>query len=507
MKRGTVLLLALAACTVGPDYQAPPTELPADWEEPLPPGAEAATDEAALAQWWTSFGDPTLTSLIESAIAGNRDLAQAEARVREARALREIAAAQGLPSIGIGGSFLRERIPGNVLESGVSPLTGLPIDPSSTTRNLFALGFDAAWELDIFGGISRSVEAAEADVAAAKEDRRAVLVSLLGEVGRLWIESRGSLRRLVIARESLASQSDTAELTRARRDAGMASDLDVARAEALVSGTESTIPALQEQYARNTHALDVLLGRAPGSAEALLAGLEDVPLPPPRVPVGLPSDLLRRRPDIRRAERQLAAATARIGVAQAAEYPSFSLTGSFGLRSEDFNDLFETDGEPNSRAWTLGAGLDWPLYEGGSLSAQVAVFDARTEQALYAWQTSILVALQESHDALVAFGREQERRVSLSNAATAQRLAADLARQRHEAGLSDFLEVLDAERTLLIAEDSLALSEVALAADAVALYKALGGGWTEEPEPEATADADADAAAADASDAPGAGSN
>ena len=288
----------------------------------------------------------------------------------------------------------------------------------------------------------------------------------------------------LIARDSLTSQRDTAELTVARRDAGMASDLDVARAQALVSGTEATIPALEEAFARATHALDVLVGRPPGSAEALLTGVDRVPVPPPHVPVGLPSDLLRRRPDIRRAERELAAATARIGVAQAAEYPNFALTGSFGLQAKDFNDLFETHGEPNSRTWSLGAGLNWPILEGGALSAQVSFADARAEEALYAWENSVLVALQESHDALVAFGREQERRTSLAQAATAQRQAADLARQRHEAGLSDFLEVLDAERTLLTAEDSLALSEVALASDAVALYKALGGGWSEEPKPD-----------------------
>ena len=305
-----------------------------------------------------------------------------------------------------------------------------------------------------------------------------MLVSLLGEVGREWIEARGSLRRLVIARNALTSQSDTASLTRARRDAGMASDLDVARAEALVSGTEATIPALQVEFAVATHALDVLLGRPPGAAEALLTGVESVPPPPPRVPVGLPSDLLRRRPDIRRAERELAAATARIGVAQAAEYPSFSLTGGVGVSSQNSNNLDESD----SRTWSLGAGVNWPILQGGELAAQVAVADAQTEQALDAWQSSVLVALQESHDALVAFGREQERRTSLAKAATSQRQAADLARQRHAAGLSDFLDVLDAERNELTAEDALAQSEVLLASDAVALYKALGGGWTEEPE-------------------------
>ncbi|HEX5009509.1 MAG TPA: efflux transporter outer membrane subunit [Planctomycetota bacterium] len=465
-----LVLTALAAsCTVGPDYQEPPAQMPEEWKEPLPPGAEATTDDAALASWWTAFGDPELAALVKAAIEGNRNLAQAEARIREARAFRELAAAEGRPNLSFGAQGQRRRTSGN---------TDLNPSLNGITTNFFSLGFDASWELDLFGGIRRSVEAAEADIAAAEEDRRDLLVTLLGEVGRDWIVARGTLRRLVIARDALASQSDTASLTRARRDAGMASDLDLARAEALVSGTEATIPALQVDFAVATHALDVLLGSPPGTAEALLTGADVVPPPPPRVPVGLPSDLLRRRPDIRRAERQLAAATARIGVAQAAEYPTFSLTGSVGQSALDTGRLFE----PDSRTWTLGAGLDWPILQGGGLSAQVAIADAEAEQLLYAWQSTVLVALQESHDALVAFGREQERRTSLAKAATSQRQAADLARQRHAAGLSDFLDVLDAERNELSAEDELAQSEVLLASDAVALYKALGGGWTEETE-------------------------
>jgi NodT family efflux transporter outer membrane factor (OMF) lipoprotein len=391
-----------------------------------------------------------------------------------------VASSQGGLQLSFGGTALRTRRSDNAFLE----------QPAGTRSNLFSLGFDASWELDVFGGIRRSVEAAEADLAAAQEDRRDVLVSLLGEVGRDWVEARGTLRRLVIARGALASQGDTANLTRARRDAGMASDLDVARAEALVSGTEATIPQLEAEFARATHALDVLLGRPPGAAQALLTGADNVPPPPPQVPVGLPSELLRRRPDVRRAERELAAAAARIGVAQAAEYPTFSLTGTAKLQSTETGTLFDA----GSKTWSLGAGLDWPILQGGKLSAEVEAADARTEQALHAWEQTVLVALQESHDALVSYGREQERRASLAKAATSQRQAADLARQRHAAGLSDFLDVLDAERNELSAEDALAQSEVLLSSDAVALYKALGGGWTEEPEGGAAGEASADAA-------------
>lgn len=483
MKRFALAVVLLAGCTVGPDYQAPSAELAADWQAQLPPGTQLTVDEAALAQWWVSFGDPELTGLVEAAIAGNRDLAQAKARVREARALRDLAASGGRPQIAAGGSAQRIGVSQNATNNQLNSLT----------TSLYDLGFNAAWELDLFGGVDRAVEAADADLAAADEDRRAVLVSLLSEVGGQWIRARGAMRRLAIANESLASQQDTAELTKARRDAGMANDLDLSRAVALVAGTRATIPSLQEDYSRAAHALDVLIGKTPGSSEALLTGKAELPPPPPSVPVGLPSDLLRRRPDVRRAERALAAETARIGVATADNYPRFFLTGGLGLSSLETGNLFEAA----SRNWNLGLGFNWPLFTGGRIDANIEAADARAEQALHRWETSVLVALQETHDALVAYGREQERLVSLHEQAAAQRTAADLARQRHEAGLSDFLEVLDAERSELSAEDDLAISEATLAGNAIALYKALGGGWdTTEPTegvppPAETAQADA----------------
>jgi len=468
--RTIALLVALlaAACTVGPDYAAPQAATPADWAEPLPPGAVAQPDEAALARWWTAFGDPELDALVEAAVARNRDLAAAGARVREARALRAAAGAGWLPSLDSSAGVTRTHRSGNAFPAG----------PVGTTSDLHTVGLDAAWELDLFGGVRRTVEAADADLAAAQEDQRAVLVTLLGEVGLSWVDARAARRRLAIARGALAAQQETADLTRARRDAGLANDLDLARAEALVAGTQATLPALQEQRARAGHSLDVLTGGLPGTAQALLGDEPRVPPPPARVPLGLPSDLLRRRPDLRRAERELAAATARIGVAQADRWPKFTLTGALGRSSQVTRNLFEKDSE----YWALGAGLDWPLFEGGRLAAEVEAADARAEQALRAWEQAVLVALQETHDALTGFGREQERRAALERAAAAQRETAQLARERHAAGLSDFLEVLDAERSLLTAEDAVALSEQALAADAVALYKALGGGWEQPVE-------------------------
>lgn len=456
----------LAACAVGPDYAPPPSASPDAWAAELPPGAEVQADEAVLAHWWTAFGDPELEALVAAAVAGNRDLAAAQARVREARALRAVAAAGNWPSLDLGVDATRTHRSANAFPAG----------PVGTTSDLYGVGLDSTWELDLFGGVQRAVEAADADLAAAREDQRAVLVSLLGEVGLAWVDARAARRRLAIARDALAAQGETAELTRARRDAGLSNDLDVARAEALVAGTRASLPAFQEQLARAGHRLDVLTGGAPGATAALLGDVSRVPPPPARVPLGLPSDLLRRRPDLRRAERELAAATARVGVAQADRWPRFTLTGALGRASQESGSVFES----TSGFWALGVGLDWPLFSGGRLAAEEQAADARSEQALRAWEQSVLVALQETHDALTGFGREQERRASLEQAAAAQREAAELARERHAAGLSDFLEVLDAERSLLSAEDELALSEQALAANVVRLYKALGGGWQEE---------------------------
>lgn len=458
-----LFLLLLAGCRAGPDYVPPPAGVPPAWAVEAPAGVQAAADAAVLARWWEEFADAGLDALVRGALEGNRDLAAAGARVREARALRAVAAADGLPQVGFAGDVTRTRRSAN----------SFPAGPVGQTNDLWVLGLDASWEPDVFGRIARSVEAAEADLAAAEEDRRAVLVSLLGDVGREWVEARTLQRRLAIARDALRTQGETADLTRARRDAGLANDLDVARAEALVADTQASLPALELALAGATHRLDVLLGRPPGAAAALLGDQARVPPPPPRVPLGLPSELLQRRPDLRRAERELAAATARIGVAQAARWPSFQLTGAGGLSSQSTGDLLSR----SSRFWQLGAGVDWPLLDGGRLAAGVEVADARAEQALHRWEQAVLVALRETHDALVAFGREQERQAALARSAESQRRAAGLARERHAAGLSDFLDVLDAERTLLSAEDELARSEQALATAAVSLYRALGGGW------------------------------
>lgn len=462
-------LVVLGACTVGPDYEAPAPSVPKTWStqgtELDPLTSRTIGRGAVVAAWWTTFRDPELTSLIERAARSNLDLKLAEARIREARGLRGVSAGALLPSVDASGAYSRNRGSENV-----------PVPGAGVQSNLYQAGFDASWEIDVFGGIRRGVEAADAEVDASVEARRDVLVTLLSEVGRNYIELRGLQAQLDIARQNLEAQRKTLELTQARFQAGRAAELDVVRAQAQVSTTASQIPVLESQRIQATHRLGVLLGGAPGSLRQELVKAQAIPVPPPEVPVGLPSELLRRRPDLRRAERELAAATARIGVATADLYPKFSLTGFFALESINASDFAKW----GSRAWSVGPTIQWSLFEGGRIRARIEVEDARQEQAAIGYERSILVALQEVEDALVAYAKEQAHRAELSDSVAANTKAVDLANQRYTQGLVDFLSVLDAQRSLYVTQDALVQSEGRISGFLVALYKALGGGWDTE---------------------------
>jgi NodT family efflux transporter outer membrane factor (OMF) lipoprotein len=464
-----VTLLALAACTVGPDYETPAPSVSKTWANKsteLDPLTSRTTSRGAVvAEWWKTFRDPELTSLVERAAQSNLDLKLAESRIREARGLRGISAGALLPAVDASGTYARNRGSENV-----------PLPGAGVQSNYYQAGFDASWEIDVFGGIRRSVEAADAEVEASVEARRDVLVTLLAEVGRNYIDLRGIQAQLDIARQNLEAQRKTLELTQARFQAGRAAELDVVRAQAQVSTTASQIPVLESQRIQATHRLGVLLGREPGSLRDELVKAAAIPAPPPEVPVGLPSELLRRRPDLRRAERELAAATARIGVATADLYPKFSLTGFFALQSINASDFAKW----GSRAWSVGPTIQWSLFEGGRIRARIEVENARQEQAAIVYKRSILVALQEVEDALVAYAKEQAHRTELSDSVTANLKAVDLANQRYTQGLVDFLSVLDAQRSLYVTQDALVQSEGRISGYLVALYKALGGGWETE---------------------------
>jgi NodT family efflux transporter outer membrane factor (OMF) lipoprotein len=427
----------------------------------------AIAQRSELARWWAAFNDPALDSLVGRALGSNLELRTAAARVREARALRGVAQGALLPQVDAGATYAREHLSANVPQLG-----------SGMTGNLYQAGFDASWEIDVFGGTRRSVESGTAEEEAAVENLRDVRVILLADVARSYVELRGFQAQLAIALENVDAEEKTSALTRNRRDAGRATDLDVARAEALVSTTASAIPALETAIRLSIHRLGLLLGQEPGALKAELSAAKPIPKAPTEIPVGLPTDLLRRRPDIRRSERELAAATARIGVATADLYPRFFLTGAFGPESVSASNFLTAA----SRQWSVGPQIQWALFQGGRIRAQIEVQNARQEQAAIGFERALLRALKDVEDALVLHAREQVRRRTLAQAVASQERAVRLADQRYAQGLVDFLSVLDAERQLYVAQDALVQSDREVVTDAIALYKAVGGGWkVEEP--------------------------
>jgi NodT family efflux transporter outer membrane factor (OMF) lipoprotein len=339
--------------------------------------------------------------------------------------------------------------------------------------NNFEGQFDASWELDVFGRVRRHLAAARADIAASEEDRRDLLVTVLGDVARFYAELRGIQRRIDIAHENVRTAQDARALTGARRRAGLATDLDVARAQAEVEATQAAIPPLEAAEAAAMHRLSVLLGHAPAELRTELGRVAPLPLVPPDVPVGLPSELLRRRPDIRRAEAQLMAATARVGMAKADYFPRFTLIGTAGRQATQLHDL--RLGFAN--VFSIGPTISIPIFTGGRIRSNVAVQQARVRESLAIYQSTVLRSFEEMENALVRFAREQDRRDRVDAQGNQNQLALDLATALYTAGLTDFLSVLDAERTVFASQDLLAQSQTAIVTDLVALYKALGGRW------------------------------
>jgi multidrug efflux system outer membrane protein len=467
-------LLLAAACSVGPDYQEPVLTVPAGWNEAQQKGVD--TRAAELARWWTAFEDPLLSSLIERAVQSNLDLRVAEGRVREARASRAVVASGAWPTVDAAGSYTRSRTSENALgvpSQNAGPGGAVGGSGFKLERNLFTAGFDANWEIDVFGGVRRSVEAADATIEATEYDRRDVLVTLLGDVARNYIDLRGAQRRLAVARDNLKTQQDSLDLTRVRFDAGLASDLDVARAEAQLNTTASQIPTLESVLKGAAYNLDLLLGLSPGALWREVEKEVAIPQLPAEVLVGLPSDLLRRRPDIRFAERRLASATALVGSAVAELFPKFFLIGSLGLQSISASDWFSG----GSRFWSIGPTVSWPIFDAGRIRASIEIRNAQQEQALSEYEKTVLTALGDVEKSLVNYAQEQIRYRTLNDAVTANRRAVTMAQELYIRGLNDYLNVLDTQRALYVTETELALSEATMASNLVALYKALGGGW------------------------------
>jgi multidrug efflux system outer membrane protein len=469
-----ILVLCAAVglgCAVGPKFKSPETKAPPAWDgqtavtASLP--SKTTIDPVTLVAWWQAFKDPTLSSLVERAMRANLDVRQAEARVREARAARGVAGAPLWPQVDSSAFYERSKGSSEVGGGGAIATVG-------RARELFQVGLDASWELDIFGGTRRGIEAATADLQAAVEDRRDVLVTLAGEVGTNYLNLRGFQQQIAIARKNLASQKKTADITHRRFEAGFVSRLDVANADAQVATTEAQIPLLEASARSAIYSLGVLLGRQPAALAAELSQEASIPPNPPEVPVGLPSELVRRRPDIRRAEAQVHAATARIGVATADLFPRFFLTGSFGFSSSELSRLGNLN---TSKFWSFSPSVSWPVFAGGRIRANIKVQNALQEQALIEYQKTVLTALQDVETALVNYAKEQEHNKSLADAVSSNRQAVELAMQRYVAGKTDFLSVLDAQRSLFATEDALTQSTRTLGTNLIALYKALGGGW------------------------------
>jgi NodT family efflux transporter outer membrane factor (OMF) lipoprotein len=477
-----ILAAAVAGgCTVGPDYKPPEMRVPEKFSaatEPVttqPASTQPATQAAEidLRRWWDTFDDPKLNDLIARGLASNLDVKLAQARVLEARSQLEFNIANLFPMVTGSASYTRSQASKNAVSFN-GPGTAAAASGFSFGRtNLYQAGFDAGWEIDVFGGTRRAIEAAQDTLEAQVEARRNTLVTLLSEVARNYITLRGLQHQLAVVQNNVAAQQDTLNLTRSKFEAGIATDLDVAQIEALVSSTQSQIPSLQTQIEQSIHRLAVLLDEPTERLERELSPPGPLPSGPPEIPAGLPSELVRRRPDVRQAERQLAAATANIGVAVADLFPKFNLTGSLGLESLSL----KTFANASSEFWSFSPAVSWKIFSAGQVQANIRVQDARQQQAFIQYRQAVIQSLSDVEDALVAYNKEQARLLSLQRSVESNRRAVSLARQLNTAGVVDFLNVLTSEQSLYQAEDQLAQSQQTVSTDLVALYKALGGGW------------------------------
>jgi NodT family efflux transporter outer membrane factor (OMF) lipoprotein len=522
-----VLLLAgtLSGCAVGPRYRPPTPELPDRWHQAAAEGLAAGN--ASVETWWQVFEDETLSSLIKRAAEGNLDLRMAVLRIREARALRGVAAGELLPSLGGSGSYQRSKssansamagpaqgpgkgaqfadsvargIAGSALGQGLSSAapnmpgvtnsiasgliglipgrTGLP---ETDEMDLHAVGFDASWEIYVFGGIQRAIEAADAYVAATMEDCRSVLISLLAEVATTYIDIRTLQNQIQATRQNIALQQEALSLARSRFDLGLAPELNVHQAEVNLATTQSHLPLLEAGLSIAIYRMGVLVGLDPSALYDQLSVEGPIPQPPLETLVGVPADLLRRRPDIRAAERRLAVEVAKIGVATAELYPRFTLSGTFGFEATNFNHLLDA----RSISYGFGPAVRWNIFDGLRNLNRIAAQEAVSHQAYVLYERSLLLALQEVESSMVSYQREQARRDALSRAVEAARRSVHLAEELYRDGLTDFQNVLDAERSLVNLENALAESRGQVAVKLVALYKALGGGWSAETVPQA----------------------
>ncbi len=453
-----------SGCTVGPDYSSPEVPLTSSWHTQLDKGLSAEEMSQQLqSSWWTTFNDAELSSLIERAVAGNLDMKKAQSRVRQAYASRGITQTSLFPSLNFSSS---------------DTWTRSSQDTGDRTSQRFSTSFDSSWEMDIFGGVRRSLEAADADLQAREESLRDVLVSLLAEVALNYVEVRTYQARLADVNENLQAQNETYQLVLLRREAELSDELAVQQARYNLESTRAEVPSLYTVLEEAMNRIAVLLGEQPGKLHQELEKGGTIPVCPAQIAVGVPADMIRRRPDVRQAERELASQTAKIGVATAELYPKFTLGGSIGIDAVSFNRLASNLTTPDN--WVLSGGprASWPIFDAGAIRRNIEVQTELQKQALLQYESTVLSAVEEVENAIVAYINEQRRNYNIKEAAQAAQRAAELSLQKYQVGLTDFSTVLDSQRSLLSFQNQLSQSNGTLISNLIRLYKALGGGWT-----------------------------
>ncbi len=463
----------ISGCTiVGPDYTAPETKTDSQWHAPDSASEQITSAEPVATEWWQLLREPLLNRYIAAAADGNLDIQIAASRIRQARVVREIERAAYSPQVSGYGAVTVEDLSEHGRIAGSVP--SLPGGSGiKTNRDIYDARFDASWELDLFGRTYRAVEAADAHIDAAIEARRHILLTVLAEVSRNYLSLRGIQRQMAVLERQIELQRETLKIVQQRYRAGAASQFDVEQANARLRTSEAGLPNLTSEIRAYAYQLAVLLGREPQSILADVIDTKPLPVPPDVVPVGLRSDILRRRPDIRTAERHLAAATAEIGVAVADLFPRFSLTGSTGLESLSFGDLFQS----GSTFRALGPNIRWPILQGGRLHARVKLEELQAETAMQQYEQSVLNALRDSETALVRYGQELQTRRRMERAVDINQRAVALAHERYQSGEDDLLSVISAQHQLAAAEMEQVRSETRSVLNLISLYKALGGGW------------------------------
>lgn len=452
-------LCLLSSCAVGPNFKTPETAVSESFANKK---QGSYSSEKTVAEWWRKFNDSQLTSLVERALVNNQDLRIAAARVEEARALKRAVRLDYFPTVTSDASYTNEKS---------SLIRGFP--GTSRSTEIYDAGLDATWEVDIWGRVRRQNWAARFDVEAAEALRHDTMVLLSAEVARAYLELRGLQHELDVAQRNAQNQRDTLKLTESLLQGGRGTELDTSRARAQLNSTLAAIPSIESAISKDIHRISVLVGEQPTALKGMLIKPKAIPSLPSLVRIGNPADLLRRRPDIRAAENQLGAATERVGVATADLFPRVTFNGRVALQAESLSG-FSGSG---ANAYSFGPRLSWAAFDMGRVLSQIEASKAQTKQKLASYEKTVLIALEETEDALVDFGRLRARTGFLREAANASEQAAKLARERYQNGVADFLTVLDAERVMLEAQVRLAASETQTATAVVAIYKALGGGW------------------------------